>query len=116
MTERSANPFMKSTPAIDAAMKNAKSPADLREALDALLAQNGVYSRGQRGTFDNTSDEEVRSHQTPPSVSLPAASSGGFEFEREVRFAESTGKRTLVIRAHTLEDLNALEKQVVGEI
>ena len=48
---------------------------------------------------------------TAAESALPAAS--GFEFEREIKFHESTGKRNLVIRAHTEADLDALERQIL---
>jgi hypothetical protein len=37
-----------------------------------------------------------------------------FRFEREVKFHPESGKRTLIIRANTKEDLDALERQVTG--
>jgi hypothetical protein len=54
-------------------------------------------------------------HSTPvpqPSAdpSLPAT---GFEFSKEVRWAESTGRRPMILRAHTQADLDALERQVL---
>ena len=78
----------------------------VRECTDPTELQNRIAEYYQR-----------QGYAAPPaSNSLPAtsASSGGFEFEREIKFAESTGRRTLVIRAHTLEELNALEAQILG--
>jgi hypothetical protein len=42
--------------------------------------------------------------------SLPASE---WEFSKEVHWAESTGRRPVILRAHTAEDLQALENQVL---
>jgi hypothetical protein len=79
----------------------------VRECVDPSELQSRLAEYYQR-----------RGYEAPPPASnhMPAASSasGGFEFEREIKFAPSTGRRTLVIRAHTLEDLDALEHQILG--
>jgi hypothetical protein len=46
-----------------------------------------------------------------PSDSVPATTE--WEFSREVRWHESTGRRPLILRAHTQADLDALERQVL---
>jgi hypothetical protein len=76
-----------------------------RECTDPTELQNRIREYYQRQGFASS----------PASNSLPTASaSGEFEFVKEIRFAESTGKRTLVISAHTAEDLATLEAQVLG--
>jgi hypothetical protein len=84
-----------------------QNASDLRETLLSTLAAQGTVVRSRDDEFNNRVI-----HQPEPNVPLPA---NGFKFEREVRFAESTGKRSLVIRANTLEDLQALERQVTGQ-
>jgi hypothetical protein len=104
--ERTFNNFGRSNPALDKALQECTDPRLIPE----ILAAHGMTSRHGSGVCAVVPDSNVTPSQSP------APSSGGFEFEREVRFAESTGKQTLIIRAHSLEALNLLEKQVTGEI
>jgi len=99
--------FLKSNPQLDEAITNSSSFEGMREAMLQTLAAQGRVVRSRTDAFD------VRViPQTPePDATVPA---NGFKYEREVRFAESTGKRTLLIRANTLEDLNALERQITA--
>jgi hypothetical protein len=68
--------FMRSTPAIDKAMNEAASASELREALDHLLAEEGIPTRGTAGTYDRTADAEVPNHQSS-SPAAAAVESGG---------------------------------------
>jgi hypothetical protein len=102
--------FIKSNPKLDEAVNNATNFEALREAMLQTLESQGRIVRGQ------TAYERRVVPQAPePEPNVPLSASG-YRYEREVRFAESTGKRTLIIRANSIEDLNRLEKQVTGEI
>jgi hypothetical protein len=48
----------------------------------------------------------------PTNESSPPAAPTEWEFSKEIYWHESTGRRPLVIKAHTAEDLAALERQV----
>jgi hypothetical protein len=75
MSERSANPYMKSDPDLDAKIRSCSDPAELQQLLAQLMAARGVRTRGTDGTFD--SNHEVEVPQSPSSVAkTPAASTG----------------------------------------
>jgi len=93
---------------LEEALNRVNNASDLRETLLAKLAEQGQIVRMRDDEFNL---HAIRQPQ-PSDVSLPA---NGYKFEREVHFAPSTGKRSLVIRANSLEDLNALEQQVTGQ-
>ena len=99
---------LKSNQQLEEALNNVNDASELRETLLSTLAAQGQIVRSRDDAFNN----HLVVRQLEPNVSLPA---NGFKFEREVRFAESTGKRALVIRANSIEDLNALERQVTGQ-
>lgn len=99
----------KSNAELDAVIGGANTHEALREAMLQTLAKQGQIVRSRDDEFNN---RLIRQPNSERGVPLPAS---GFKFEREVRFAESTGKRALVIRANSLEDLNALERQVTGQ-
>ncbi len=56
-------------------------------------------------------------HDAPPVVQAPTDSSmpaaHQFKLEREIKFAPSSGRRTLVIRADNERDLQALEDSIL---
>jgi hypothetical protein len=87
--------FMPSDPTLEKIVRECTDPSELQNRIAEYYQRTGYAA-------------------PPASNNVPAASSGGFEFEREIKFAESTGRRTLVIRAHSVEELNALEHQVLG--
>ena len=97
--------FVKSNPELDAAINEATNFEGMRESMLRTMAAQGQIVRSREDAYD------VRVIATPqtPGAALPAT---GYKFEREVRFHPSTGKRTLLIRANSIEDLNALENQV----
>jgi hypothetical protein len=98
----------RSNPELEAALNNVNDASELRETLLAKLAEQGHIFRMRTDAFDN---RLIRQPQTPD-VSLPA---NGYAFEREVRFHPESGKRTLVLRANSQADLDALERQVTGQ-
>src|SRR6266700_2314810 len=94
-----------STRELEDALNNVQNASDLRETLLNTLAQQGTIVRSQNDQFDT---RLIVGQPQTPDASLPA---NGYKYEREVRFAESTGKRTLVLRANSQADLDALEVQ-----
>jgi hypothetical protein len=103
--------FLKSNPALDAAIENATDAESIREIVKSNLASRGIIER-ERG---NDFGAQLIPGYRPEPESDVSLSASGYKYEKEIRFAESTGKRALLIRANTPEDLAALEKQVVGE-
>jgi len=97
----------KSTPAVDEAINTAVTHEQLREQLLSAMVADGNLIRSRDSEFNN----RLVIRQPEPNVSVPA----NFKFEREIHFAQSTGKRSLVIRANSQTDLDALEKQVTGQ-
>jgi hypothetical protein len=98
----------KSNQQLEEALNSVHDASDLRETLLSTLAAQGQITR----TRDDAFNTHLVIRQPEPDNSLPA---NGYKFEREIRFAESTGKRSLVIRANTIEDLDALDRQVTGQ-
>ena len=103
--------FLKSDPALDRAIAECNDPEQIREITKKHLESAGLISRERGADFGMRVTGALPSE---PVCNVPL-SANGFKYEKEIRFAESTGKRALVIRANTLEDLKALEKQIVGE-
>ena len=93
---------------LEEALNRVNNASDLRETLLATLAGQGQIVRMRDDEFNL---HALRQSETP-SASLAVSS---YKYEREVRFAESTGKRALVLRANSQADLDALEKQVTGQ-
>ena len=101
--------FLKSNFQLDEAIAGANSYEAMREAMLQTLAAQGRVVRSKNDAYDV---RVLRQPDPEPNVSLPA---NGFKYEKDVHFAPSTGKRSLVIRANTIEDLDALERQVTGQ-
>ena len=95
-------------PELDAALAKVQDISQLRETLLSTLESQGTVFRSRDDAFNN---RLIRQPQTPE-ASLPA---NNYAFEREVRFHPESGKRTLVLRANSQADLDALEKQVTGQ-
>jgi len=93
---------------LEKALNNVSDVSQLREVLLQTMASEGTIVRSRDDAFNN---RLIRQPQTPE-ASLPA---NNYAFEREVRFHPESGKRTLIIRAMTLADLNELERQVTGQ-
>lgn len=110
-----SNEFLPSSPKIDQAVIDATSGPDpsfehLRESLKAALVTAGRIER-----TPETLGYGIRllpGQQAEPNVPLAASQ---YRYEKEIRFAESTGKRTLIIRANSQADLDSLERQVTGQ-
>ena len=88
--------------AINAAPQNFEA---IREATLDILSKRHQIERSTTGAFETRILKPMETDEPTPTGS-------GFKFEKEIKFAESTGKRALVIRANTPEDLAALERQV----
>ena len=97
----------KSNQQLEEALAGVTDTSQLRETLLKTLSDQGQIVRSRDDAFNN----HLVIRQPEPDATLPA---NGYKFEREVRFAESTGKRALVLRANSQADLDALEKQVTS--
>jgi|ERR1700730_1853872 len=95
----------KSNPELEAALAGVTDASQLRETLLSTLAAQGQIVRTQN-EFDN---RLIR--QPEPNGSLPAS---GYRFEKELTFHPDSGRRNLMLRANTMQDLAALEKQILG--
>jgi hypothetical protein len=85
----------------------------MRERMKAKLVADGFIEVERGYEYGGTITHEAEMATPSPAPESPSAATGsGFKYEKIVRWAESTGKRPLVIRANTLEDLAALERQV----
>jgi hypothetical protein len=99
--------LMKSSPELEAALSQVHDVNDLRETLLATLAAQNQIVR-TRDQFDNRAIRQTQAEGSPLAASQ-------YRYEKEIYFAESTGKRPLVIRATNQADLDALERQVTGQ-
>jgi hypothetical protein len=99
---------IRSNQALNDAVNSANTPQELREKMLAELASQGQIVRMRGDEYDN---RVIRQPQTP-GAPLPVS---GFRYEKEVKFHPESGKRTLIIRANSKEDLDALERQVTGQ-
>src|ERR1700694_3248173 len=91
----------KSNPELEAALTNCCDASQLGETLLSTLAAQGQIVRTQTDAFDNRLIQ-----RTEPNAPLPASN---YRFEREIRFHPESGKRTLLIRGNSQQDLDALE-------
>jgi hypothetical protein len=99
------------SPAWDKIADESTNVEELRERMKAKLVADGfvVRERGYEIGSDVLTHEAENAAPANPSG---ASIASNFKFEREVRFAEFTGRRSMVIRANTLADLDALENLV----
>jgi hypothetical protein len=96
--------FLPSNRQINDAVNSARSSAEVRAILLSTLVAQGTLVRS-RDDCDNT-----LLRQPQAEGSLPVSN---FKYEKEIRFHPESGKRSLMIRANTMEDLLALEAQVL---
>jgi len=82
------------TKAFDKLVLDATAGATIGENYQAML--DALHSAGAQSQQSNES--------------MPAAHD--YKFEKTIRWAESTGKRPMVLRAMTQEDLDLLERQI----
>jgi hypothetical protein len=111
MGERKMSEFLAPDDAVTKAVNASNTFQDLRESMLQALEKAGTIVRpkgeGEFAVRVNPNTQPIPEHDT----SVPAS---GWKFEKEIRFAESTGRRTLLIHAQTPEDLAALERQILG--
>jgi hypothetical protein len=98
---------LKSNAALDAAITACNDASTLREVMLNSLQSSGVLIRSRDDQFNN---RLVPQAQTP-GAPLPASN---YRFEREIRFHPESGKRTLLIRGNSQQDLDALEAQILN--
>ena len=105
-----SNEWAPSNDALNAAISKCNSPEEIRELAKASLASQGIISRDRED--GNYGARVLRQpERTPDASSLPAAD--GMPFTKTIRWAESTGRRPLVIRAATAELLQELENEIL---
>jgi hypothetical protein len=99
----------KSNLELEAALAEVNNSSDLREIMLAELSRQGQVVRTRDDAFNN----HLVIRQPEPDASLPA---NGFRYEKEITFNPESGRRNLMIRANSMEDLTALENQILGRI
>ena len=90
---------------LDNAINACNDASELREVMLKTLVAQGQIVR--------TRDDEFNNHlirQPEPNVPLSAS---GYRFEKEITFNPESGRRNLMIRANTQEDLVRLENQIL---
>ena len=97
-----------STRELEDALNNVQDPSELRQTLLHTLAQQGTIVRSQNDEFDT---RLIVGQPQTPDASLPA---NGFRYEKELTFDPESGRKNLMLRANTMEDLAALERQILG--
>lgn len=97
--------FLRSDPELDRKLAECTDPEDIREIVKAHLAAQGILRR-ERGNDHGA--PIIGQQQTPEAPLAPSV----YKFEREFRFHPASGRRTLMLRANTLEDLNELQAQI----
>ena len=98
----------KATHELEDALNQVTNASDLRETLLNTLAQQGTIVRSQNDQFDT---RLIVGQPQTPDASLPA---NGFRYEKELTFDPESGRKNLMLRANTMEDLAALERQILG--
>jgi hypothetical protein len=84
-------------PELAAALEQAQSVQEVIEITARVLAQQG---QRQRGIAPELDDNPINKN--------------GYLYAKELRFSEASGKKPLILRANTVEDLDALERQILG--
>lgn len=97
--------MMKSDAEIDEAVSKCTNPEQIREIMNQILARRGVISRDRRDPF---STRVVGQYEMEGPLDTNP------KHEKVVRFAESTGRRPVVISANTPTRLAELENYVVS--
>jgi len=93
---------------LEKALNGVNDISQLREVLLQTMASEGTIVRSRDSEWNN---RLIR--QPEPDASLPA---NNFKFEKELTFNPESGRRNLMLRANTMEDLAALENQILGRI
>ena len=107
----SATDFTRSTSsALTASIEGASSAEEIRELCKSQLVADGILDRERGNGYGDQLTKEAEN--ALPGNSSSASTVPQYKFEREVQFAESTGRRSMLIHANTLADLDALENLV----
>lgn len=93
---------LKSNPELDAALNSATTASEIREKMLNTLAKQGTIIRSPLDEFDT----RLIRRPSEPGVPPPA---NGFKFEREFRYHPESGRRALILRADSIEELNKLQ-------
>src|SRR5258708_1841836 len=103
-----SDPLNRPNPELEAALNGIHDASDLRQTLLQVLETQGVLTATRDSEFNT--HLRIRQSQTPDPT-LPA----GFRYEKEITFNPESGRRNLMIRANSMEDLTALENQILGQ-
>jgi len=99
--------FANSNAKIDDIVRNSTNHEAMREAIKQQMVADGTIARDTEtqgfGVIRLRSDEQT---------SDATLSAHGFKYERIFRYAPESGRRSLMLRANTLEDLQALEREM----
>ena len=89
------------------AIEAVSDPSELRQVVLNAMREAGLIH-----------GDDVNYRLTPQGAASSAPgqslSANGYKCERTIRFHESTGRRALVIRGNSEEDLQALEHHILG--
>jgi hypothetical protein len=96
--------------ALTASIEGASSAEEIRELCKSTLVADRVIERERGNGYGDVLTREAET--ALPGNSSSASTMPQYKFEREVQFAESTGRRSMLIHANTIEDLDALENLV----
>lgn len=82
------------------------------QKLDAIV---NTAADGKYGAYEEMRERLKMAVQSEQASTVPADAPPPTEwkYEKQIRWAESTGKRPVTIRAMSQEDLDALERQVL---
>lgn len=106
--------FLRGDETIEKICREATDAEDMRRQIKDHLARTGVIAQERGSGYGANVVGRFETDGT--AAPEPAAAAKPYKYEKEIRFAESTGRRTLVIRANSLEDLTRLENEVTGAV
>jgi hypothetical protein len=99
--------FLRSDADLDQKIAECNDPEKIREITKTHFAAHGIIERERGADFGA---RIIRQQPTDaPNVSLPAS---GYKFEHEFKFNPESGRRSLILRANTKEDLADLIAQM----
>lgn len=94
-------------PELTKAIAECTSSEAIKETVKAYLENRGVIHR-DRG------DGTVRVTGNQPEQPNNLVPTSGYKMERTLKFDPESGRRALILRGNSKEDLDALEAQIMG--
>jgi hypothetical protein len=98
--------FIKSNQQLDDAITGANNFEAMREAMLQTLTAQGRVVRSRTDAYDV---RVLRSSEPEPNNAPPAS---GYRFEHEFRYHPASGRRSVILHANTMEDLNELIREM----